>query len=61
MTHSIGDVEHEEAISPVAIKEPQWSDRDTNLPAKLLIPKFILFTRNSSTGDGTETGGMDNQ
>jgi hypothetical protein len=32
--HNIGDMETEEA-TPIARQEPQWSDRDTNLPTKL--------------------------
>jgi hypothetical protein len=47
-------------LPPVARQEPQWNDRDTNPPTKLLTQKYVLSIRNAGTGDGAETEGKAN-
>ena len=60
VTHSIGDMEPEEATSFSQAATPV--ERQRHQPThKTFNPKFILSTRNADTGEGTETGGMANQ
>ena len=60
VTHSIRDMESEEATSCSQTETPV--DRQTHQPPhKTFNPKFILATGNVGTGDGAETEGMANQ
>ena len=60
VTHSIGDMEHEEAISCCQAGTPVERQRH-QLTHKTFDPKFIPSTRNAGTGDGAETEGIANQ
>ena len=57
--HSTGDMEPEEATS-CSQAGTQWSDRDTNLPTKLLTQIYPIYKK-CKNGDETETEVMASQ